>query len=180
MFKVTWKSHEYHPDGRPRSRLPASSVHGWLIKWRGTFSGDEALRTRGMREMREASAIRNRTHNTDGRKMTRSSSPPKPSAPPARAEPARGRSMPPPAKDRPTPTRTRTLPSGSSRGTPSRSATLNKTSPSRKDSMSAGVRSSSTRNSSRPPPSSSSRPQSSSSRQPQPGLKRRATDPSRR
>lgn len=40
--------------GRPK----ASIVHGWLAKMRGTLIGDEALRSRGMREMREAHAIR--------------------------------------------------------------------------------------------------------------------------
>ena len=48
----------YHSDGRRRSRPKASTVHGWLVKWRATFSGDERLRKEGIREMREAKAVR--------------------------------------------------------------------------------------------------------------------------
>ena len=48
----------YHSDGRRRSRPKASTVHGWLVKWRATFSGNERLRKEGIREMREAKAVR--------------------------------------------------------------------------------------------------------------------------
>ncbi|KAG2156238.1 hypothetical protein DEU56DRAFT_723517, partial [Suillus clintonianus] len=48
----------YHSDGRRRSRPKASTLHGWLVKWRATFSGNERLRREGMREMREAKAMR--------------------------------------------------------------------------------------------------------------------------
>ncbi|KAG1752611.1 uncharacterized protein EDB91DRAFT_526445 [Suillus paluster] len=55
-FEVEWKSSHYHSDGRRRSRPKASTWHGWLVKWRATFSGNESLRREGMREMREAKA----------------------------------------------------------------------------------------------------------------------------
>ena len=35
-------------------------MHGWLVKWRSTFSGNERLRKEGIREMREAKAVRER------------------------------------------------------------------------------------------------------------------------
>ncbi|KAG2154969.1 uncharacterized protein EDB93DRAFT_126971 [Suillus bovinus] len=57
-FEVVWKSSHYHSDGRRRSRPKASTFHGWLVKWRATFSGNEHLRREGMREMREAKAMR--------------------------------------------------------------------------------------------------------------------------
>ncbi|KAG2077235.1 hypothetical protein BDR04DRAFT_1001624 [Suillus decipiens] len=57
-FEVEWKSSHYYPDGRRRSRPKASAFHGWLVKWRATFSGNEHLRREGMREIREAKAMR--------------------------------------------------------------------------------------------------------------------------
>ncbi|KAG2369634.1 hypothetical protein BDR07DRAFT_1266900 [Suillus spraguei] len=57
-FEVEWKSSHYHPDGRRRSRPKASAFHGWLVKWRATFSGNEHLRREGIREIREAKAMR--------------------------------------------------------------------------------------------------------------------------
>ncbi|EPQ59014.1 hypothetical protein GLOTRDRAFT_136007 [Gloeophyllum trabeum ATCC 11539] len=54
--KIEWESYDEH--GRRRIKPPASTIHGWLVKWRGTFSGDEELRRQGIREMREARAIR--------------------------------------------------------------------------------------------------------------------------
>lgn len=53
-MKIEWDSD--HTDGRRRPK--ASTVHGWLAKMRGTLIGDESLRSRGMREMKEARAIR--------------------------------------------------------------------------------------------------------------------------
>lgn len=50
----------YHSDGRRRSRPKASTIHGWLVKWRATFTGNERLRKEGIREMREAKAVRER------------------------------------------------------------------------------------------------------------------------
>ncbi|EIN10885.1 hypothetical protein PUNSTDRAFT_132948 [Punctularia strigosozonata HHB-11173 SS5] len=58
VFTIHWDSHVVYPDGRKRSRPPSSTVHGWLVKWRGTFSGNEKLRSQGIREMREAAARR--------------------------------------------------------------------------------------------------------------------------
>lgn len=56
-FSIDWPSH-FHPDGRKKARLPAGSMHGWLVKWRGTFAGDEKQRAQGLREIREADAIK--------------------------------------------------------------------------------------------------------------------------
>jgi len=56
MIDIHWDS--YHPDGRKRTRPPASTIHGWLAKMRGTLIGDEKLRSKGMREMRDARAMR--------------------------------------------------------------------------------------------------------------------------
>ncbi|KAI6105860.1 hypothetical protein F5141DRAFT_1126450 [Pisolithus sp. B1] len=58
MFQIEWKSSHYHSNGRKRSRPKASTVHGWLVKWRATFSGNESLRKKGIAEMREAKAVR--------------------------------------------------------------------------------------------------------------------------
>jgi len=54
-MKIEWDSDQV--DSRHR-RPKASTVHGWLAKMRGTLVGNESLRSRGMREMREARAIR--------------------------------------------------------------------------------------------------------------------------
>ncbi|OAX44480.1 hypothetical protein K503DRAFT_764898 [Rhizopogon vinicolor AM-OR11-026] len=56
-FEIEWKSSHYHSDGRRRSRPKPSIFHGWIVKWRATFSGNEPLRTQGIREMREAKAL---------------------------------------------------------------------------------------------------------------------------
>ncbi|TFL00543.1 hypothetical protein BDV98DRAFT_569189 [Pterulicium gracile] len=56
-MKIEWAS-DFHSDGTRRSRPKASTVHGWLAKMRGTLAGNERLRSEGMREMREAKAIR--------------------------------------------------------------------------------------------------------------------------
>ncbi|KAF8138489.1 hypothetical protein EV363DRAFT_1393936 [Boletus edulis] len=58
MLQIEWKTALYHSDGRRRSRPKPSTVHGWLVKWRATFSGNERLRKEGIREMREAKAAR--------------------------------------------------------------------------------------------------------------------------
>lgn len=57
-FEVVWKSSHYHSDGRRRNRPTPSTFHGWLVKWRATFSGNERLRREGIREIREAKAMR--------------------------------------------------------------------------------------------------------------------------
>ncbi|KAJ8584779.1 hypothetical protein M405DRAFT_439461 [Rhizopogon salebrosus TDB-379] len=56
-FEIEWKESHYHSDGRRRSRPTPSIFHGWIVKWRATFSGNEPLRTAGIREMREAKAL---------------------------------------------------------------------------------------------------------------------------
>jgi len=53
-MKIEWASH-FRSDGT-RRRPPPSAMHGWLAKIRGTLIGDEILRARGMREMKEAKA----------------------------------------------------------------------------------------------------------------------------
>lgn len=53
MIKIEWKSSHHR---KPK----ASIVHGWLLKWRATFIGNERLRTEGIREMREAKYLRER------------------------------------------------------------------------------------------------------------------------
>lgn len=105
---------KFHPDGRPRSRPPASSVHGWLTKWRGTFSGNEKIRSStlidavspypsltsplgGMREMREAAAMRSyqakkKEATSSGQPPVRSGSTRKSSSSPPRQPPVRSTS----------------------------------------------------------------------------------------
>ncbi|KAI3612168.1 ribonuclease H-like protein [Moniliophthora roreri] len=56
-MKIEWAS-DFHSDGTRRSRPRPSGMHGWLAKMRGTLIGDEKLRSRGMREIREAKALR--------------------------------------------------------------------------------------------------------------------------
>ncbi|KAJ7044536.1 hypothetical protein C8F04DRAFT_1068677 [Mycena alexandri] len=51
-MKIEWASH-FRSDGS-RRKPPPSTMHGWLAKMRGTLLGNEALRTRGMQEMRAA------------------------------------------------------------------------------------------------------------------------------
>lgn len=56
-------------DGRRRHRPKASTIHGWLCKWRGTFMGNEKVRQQGRREMKEAAALRTyrRQHGSSGK-----------------------------------------------------------------------------------------------------------------
>jgi len=69
---IEWESYDEH--GRRRIKPPASTVHGWLMKWRGTFSGDEALRRQGIREMRDAKAYRAWRQQKGGGRRKKSSS----------------------------------------------------------------------------------------------------------
>lgn len=46
--------------GRHRGKLRSSTVHGWLVKMRGTIVGDEKMRWRGIEEMKSASRHRQR------------------------------------------------------------------------------------------------------------------------
>ncbi|KAF7775940.1 hypothetical protein Agabi119p4_4333 [Agaricus bisporus var. burnettii] len=55
-MKIEWASN-FAPDGS-RRQPPPSTIHGWLAKWRGTFTGNEHVRSKGMAEMRKASAYR--------------------------------------------------------------------------------------------------------------------------
>ncbi|KAE9410136.1 hypothetical protein BT96DRAFT_469629 [Gymnopus androsaceus JB14] len=56
-MKIEWAS-DFHRDGSRRRRPIASTMHGWLAKMRGTLTGDEKLRSQGMREMERARAER--------------------------------------------------------------------------------------------------------------------------
>ncbi|KAN0128548.1 hypothetical protein V8E53_013593 [Lactarius tabidus] len=50
MLEIDWDSE----DDRRRRRRKASTIHGWLCMWRGTLIGNERVRQRGRREMKEA------------------------------------------------------------------------------------------------------------------------------
>jgi len=56
MPDVVWES--YHSDGRPRNTPLPSTVHGWLTKMRGTVLDNEAIRRQGIKEMKQATAVR--------------------------------------------------------------------------------------------------------------------------
>nr|GAT49056.1 predicted protein [Mycena chlorophos] len=55
-MKIEWASH-FRSDGS-RRKPPPSVMHGWLAKMRGTFLGNEELRSKGMREMRDAKSYK--------------------------------------------------------------------------------------------------------------------------
>ncbi|KAF5358942.1 hypothetical protein D9758_004768 [Tetrapyrgos nigripes] len=58
-MKIEWNTDAFfHTDGSRRARPKASTMHGWLAKMRGTLLGDETLRSQGIREMKEAKAVR--------------------------------------------------------------------------------------------------------------------------
>jgi len=54
MLEIDWDTEE----DRHRRRHKASTIHGWLCMWRGTLMGNEEVRQRGRREMREARSMR--------------------------------------------------------------------------------------------------------------------------
>ncbi|KAF9651122.1 hypothetical protein BDM02DRAFT_3127246 [Thelephora ganbajun] len=54
--QIVWES--YHSDGRPRNTPLPSTVHGWLTKMRGTLFDNETIRYRGIKEMKQAAAVR--------------------------------------------------------------------------------------------------------------------------
>lgn len=56
MPEIVWES--YHSDGRPRNTPLPSTVHGWLTKMRGTLLDNEAMRYRGIKEMKQATVVR--------------------------------------------------------------------------------------------------------------------------
>ncbi|KAF8165516.1 hypothetical protein B0H34DRAFT_793893 [Crassisporium funariophilum] len=58
-MKIEWES-SFRPDGT-RCKPPPSRMHGWLAKLRGTLSGNEELRSKGMKEMRDAISYRKRS-----------------------------------------------------------------------------------------------------------------------
>jgi hypothetical protein len=108
MLEIDWDTE----DDRRRRRRKASTIHGWLCMWRGTLIGNERVRQRGRREMKEARAIRayyhRRAHETAGggngpfslfrlgsfssRKANAAARPAPPPAPPAQRSPQRHRS----------------------------------------------------------------------------------------
>ncbi|KAI0723079.1 hypothetical protein C8Q76DRAFT_383456 [Earliella scabrosa] len=53
---VEWDSEEERAHRRHRHK--ASTIHGWLVKVRGTLFGSESTRRAGIREMQEARALR--------------------------------------------------------------------------------------------------------------------------
>ncbi|KAI0952320.1 hypothetical protein AcV7_008167 [Taiwanofungus camphoratus] len=65
MIDIEWES----PDKYGRRRRPkASTVHGWVTKLRGTLTGNERVRSRGIREMREASIVREYYRKRDAKR----------------------------------------------------------------------------------------------------------------
>ncbi|TBU23507.1 hypothetical protein BD309DRAFT_997213 [Dichomitus squalens] len=67
------RAHSHHPEmlgvgpvewdseterAHRRYQRKASTIHGWVVKMRGTLFGSESTRRAGIREMREAAAIR--------------------------------------------------------------------------------------------------------------------------
>jgi len=56
MPDIVWES--YHSDGRPRNTPLPSTVHGWLTKMRGTLLDNETVRYQGIKEMKQAAAVR--------------------------------------------------------------------------------------------------------------------------
>ncbi|TRM68122.1 hypothetical protein BD626DRAFT_581045 [Schizophyllum amplum] len=72
---IEWDAH-FHSDGtRRKNGPPPSKMHGWLAKMRGTISGNEQLRTKGMREMAHANArnkaLRERKRKQQGSVLSR-------------------------------------------------------------------------------------------------------------
>jgi len=63
MINVEWDS-SVIKHGRYRGRMKSSTVHGWLVKMRGTLIGDERMRAKGIEEMKSAS--RHRKRNASG------------------------------------------------------------------------------------------------------------------
>jgi len=70
MLNVEWESSVIQ-HGHNRGKLKSSTVHGWLVKMRGTLVGDEKMRWRGIQEMKAAS--RHRKRNASGPPPRRSS-----------------------------------------------------------------------------------------------------------
>ncbi|KAF9651134.1 hypothetical protein BDM02DRAFT_3111176 [Thelephora ganbajun] len=56
MPEIVWES--YHSGGRPRNTPLPSTIHGWLTKMRGTLLDNETIRYRGIKEMKQAAAVR--------------------------------------------------------------------------------------------------------------------------
>ncbi|KAH9977444.1 hypothetical protein BJV77DRAFT_1052539 [Russula vinacea] len=54
MFEIDWTTEEDLARRRPK----ASTIHGWLRMWRGTFAGNERVRQQGRYEMKVARALR--------------------------------------------------------------------------------------------------------------------------
>jgi len=68
MIEIEWDTHD--SNGR-RHHPRASTIHGWITKWRGTLFGSEATRRQGIREMKQASAIRKYEHQRDAERRAR-------------------------------------------------------------------------------------------------------------
>ncbi|KAJ7068478.1 hypothetical protein C8F01DRAFT_1118299 [Mycena amicta] len=97
-MKIEWGSH-FRSDGT-RRKPPPSVMHGWLAKMRGTILGNEDLRSKGMKEMREAryyKKVKSQRRTTPQRRDTGSSAlfgtlNPKPARPVGRGTPIRSTS----------------------------------------------------------------------------------------
>ncbi|KAL1735955.1 hypothetical protein EV714DRAFT_199421 [Schizophyllum commune] len=92
---IEWDAH-FNPDGTRRANgPPPSQMHGWLAKWRGTFSGNEHLRNEGLREIAKAKArnkmLKERKRKNQGGLFTRwfGNPPSKPSRKSSTHKPAR-------------------------------------------------------------------------------------------
>lgn len=59
MIDVEWDNHhDEHVRRRYPYRHKASTIHGWVTKLRGTLTGNEHVRSAGIREMKDARTIR--------------------------------------------------------------------------------------------------------------------------
>ncbi|KAH9939967.1 hypothetical protein B0H21DRAFT_583731 [Amylocystis lapponica] len=68
MIDIEWDK----PDASGRRHRPqASTIHGWITKWRGTLFGSESTRRKGIREMKEARAIRKYRRKRDAERRQR-------------------------------------------------------------------------------------------------------------
>ncbi|PSS35401.1 hypothetical protein PHLCEN_2v1556 [Hermanssonia centrifuga] len=56
-LEIEWDSSDSSRRGLPYNRK-ASTIHGWVTKMRGTLLDNESVRRRGIREMKDAKAIR--------------------------------------------------------------------------------------------------------------------------
>ena len=75
---------QYHSDGRPRNTPLPSTVHGWLTKMRGTLFDNETVRYQGIKEMKQAAAVRVHKKKEEAARKLRDHSRAKAGRPPLR------------------------------------------------------------------------------------------------